>query len=157
VIKSDAQLARTRAQIDGFRRACDETEAQPGLPKAAKAAVLASQRAMIAKLEAEIADYEELRRGRVRLPRLTSALDLGRALVAFRIAQGITQEQLAEMVGVSRQTINKYEEQEYQLATVDLVSHVATALGVEPEIALAHKTLEVVQATRSGPRTAGEP
>lgn len=144
MIKSDAQLARTQTQIEGFRRACAELEAQP-IPADAKAAVLASNQAMIEKLQAEIEDYEELRRGRVRLPRMNSPLDLGKALVAFRIAQGITQEQLAEMVGVTRQTINKHEEQEYQMASIDLLSHVADALGVMPEIALGHPTLTVIQ------------
>ena len=145
MIKSDAHLARARAQIDGFRRACDELDAHAAVPAAAKAAVLASNQAMIDRLQAAIADYEALRRGCIRLPRLRSPLDLGKALVAFRIAQGLTQEQLAEIVGVSRQTINKHEEQEYQAATIALLAHVGEALGVMPEITLAHRTLTVIQ------------
>jgi len=66
-------------------------------------------------------------------------------LVTFRIAQGITQGQLAEMVGTTRQTINKHEEQEYQLASVDFISRVSEALGLLPEIMVKHRRLEVRQ------------
>lgn len=145
MIKSDAQFERTKAQIEGFERAIQELESHSGMPAQAKDAVIASHRGMIAKLEAELAEYDDLRHKRVRLPRLTGPRDLGRHLVAFRIALGISQEQLAEMVGVSRQTINKHEEQEFQLASVDLMERVSEALGLMPEIIIRHRTLDVLQ------------
>lgn len=145
MIKSDAQLARTRAQVEGFRRQIAELETKSDFPPEAKAMVVASNSGMIAKLEAEIQEYEDAKRGVIRLPRLSSPRDLGVHLVTFRIAQGITQEQLAEMVGTTRQTINKHEEQEYQLASVDFITRVSDALGLLPEIHVKHKRLEVLQ------------
>lgn len=145
MIKSDAQLARTRAQIEGFRRQIENLEANPNFPPEAKALAIASNRGMIEKLEAEARDYEDAKRGIIRLPRLSSPRDLGVHLVTFRIAMDITQEQLAEMVGTTRQTINKHEEQEYQLASVDFITRVSEALGLIPEIYVKHKRLEVVQ------------
>lgn len=145
MIKSDAQLARTRTQIEGFRRVITEMESQPGVPEDLIKAVAASHRGMIAKLEAEIAEYEDAKRGLVRLPRIQSPRDLGVHLIKFRIALGMTQEQLAELVGTTRQTINKHEEQEYQLASVDLITRVSDALGLLPEIQVKHKILDVRQ------------
>jgi hypothetical protein len=145
MIKSDAQLTRTKAQIDGFKRQLNELEARTDLPEEARKLLLASNRGMIEKLAAEIHEYEDAKGGVVRLPRLTSPRDLGMHLVTFRIAQGITQGQLAEMVGTTRQTINKHEEQEYQLASVDFISRVSEALGLLPEIMVKHRRLEVRQ------------
>lgn len=143
MIKSDAQLERTKAQIQGFRKAIADLKLE--LPVEAFASVAASHQGMIVKLEAEVQEYEEAKLGIIRLPRLSSPKDLGVHLVRFRIAQGITQDQLAEIVGVTRQTINKHEEQEYQLASVDLISRVCDALGVLSEIHVRHKRLDVSQ------------
>lgn len=144
MIKSDAQLERTRSQIQGFHRAIRELE-QAGADSPVARLAIASHHGMIAKLEAELTEYEALRRGEIRLPRLTSPRELGRYLLAFRIALGLSQEQLAELAGVSRQTINKHEEQEYQLASVDLLSRAGEALGLMPEITVKHRTLDVLQ------------
>lgn len=146
MIKSDAQLQRTEAQIEAFRRTVAELEQETrARPPEVREAVLASHQGMIRKLQAEVSLYQDLKRGLLRLPRLTGVKDFGACLVRFRIALGLTQEQLADLVDVARQTINKHEEQEYQAAPVVLVARVSEALGVLPEIAVRHKRLAVQQ------------
>ena len=146
MIKSEAQLERTKTQIDGFKQAMAQLQKNlVGLTEVVLNAVIASHQGMIAKLEFEIAEYEDTKRGVIQLPRLASPRDFGVHLCKFRIALGISQEQLAEMVGVSRQTINRHEEQEYQLASVDLITRVSEVLGLLPEIHVKHKTLDVKQ------------
>ena len=150
MIKTDAQLERTRAQVQGFKDTLAGLEFPGGTPEEARRAVVESHQAMISKLEAEVAEYLDLKKGIVRLPRIFTPKDLAAHLTRFRIALGVTQEQLAGMVGVTRQTINKHEEQEYQLADVDLVTRVVKALGILPAIAVRHQTLDVRQPNSPG-------
>lgn len=154
MIKTDAQLDRTKAQAEGLKSVVTglKSGAAGALPPEALKAIVDSHDGLIGKLEAEITEYESLKRGVIRLPSLATPRDLVAHLTKFRIALGITQEQLASMVGVSRQTLNKYEEQEYQLADVDFVSRVIEALGVLPEVTVRHKTLEVYQPAASARR-----
>jgi len=154
MIKTDAQLERTRAQVAGLTDAIRQIEAggAGALPAEALKAVVESHEGMIAKLEAEIEEYGDLKRGVIRLPDLATPRDFVAHLSKFRVALGITQEQLAAMVGVSRQTINKHEEQEYQLADVNFVSRVIDALGILPQVTVRHKTLEVRQPAASARR-----
>lgn len=147
MIKSDAQLERTRAQVQGFESLVDDFKARTDLPEAVKVAAVQSHEGMIAKLTAEIAGYEELKRGYIRLPRITSLMELAAHLTKFRIALGFTQEHLASIVDVSRQTINKHEEQEYQTADVALIGNVMNALGILPDIRVQHQRLAVEQPT----------
>lgn len=145
MIKTDTQLERTRAQVEGFKDMVANFKLGPEVPEIAQKAIVESHQGMIAKLEAEIAEYIDLKKGVIRLPRISTPKELAAHLTRFRIALGITQEQLAGMVGVTRQTINKHEEQEYQLADVDLVTRVVEALGILPTVAVSHRTLEVNQ------------
>lgn len=145
MIKSDAQLNRTKEQIKGFERAIEEITQQSTLSSEIVDTIIASHKGLIAKLEDEIEEYELIKQGVIKLPRISNVRELGVHLIKFRIALNITQEQLAEMVGTTRQTINKHEEQEYQLASVAFISQVSEALGIQPEILVKHKTLDVKQ------------
>jgi len=68
-------------------------------------------------------------------PRMTRLADIGPALVAARKAQGITQTELGLRLGVAQPQVARWESAEYQNVSLERVSAVAEALGVEsPEI-----------------------
>jgi DNA-binding XRE family transcriptional regulator len=115
------------------------------MPEPIKAGVQQSHEGMIAKLEAEVAEYLDLKAGNIHLPVISSLNDLAKHLAKFRIALGISQEQLAGMVGVSRQTINKHEEQEFQNADIAMMTRVMEALGILQDIRIQHQRLAVAQ------------
>lgn len=146
MIKSDAQLERAKNIMNGFKQVIEEIKTtQNHLSEEVLEAVINSHQGMISKLQFEVDEYESAKQGIIRLPYLSSPRELGIHLVKFRIALGISQEQLAGMLGVSRQTVNKHEEQEYQLASVDLMTRVSECLGLLPEIRIKHKTLDIKQ------------
>lgn len=154
MIKTDAQLERTKTQLEGFRAAVKKlTDEGPRaeIPAEVLPAVIASHEGMIAKLAAEVEEYEDLRREKISLPLISTLVECAAHLAKFRIAQGITQESLAVMVDVTRQTINKHEEQAYQLASLDFVSRVLEALGVIVDVSVSHRTLTVMQPSRRRP------
>jgi DNA-binding Xre family transcriptional regulator len=81
------------------------------------------------QLEEEVESYERLRRGEFEEIRNFSGL--GRLLIALRIAQGLSQRDLAERLGVHETQVSRDERNEYHGITVERVNRVLEALGVE--------------------------
>jgi DNA-directed RNA polymerase specialized sigma subunit len=81
------------------------------------------------QLAEEVESYERLQRGDV--GELTNLHGLGRMLVALRIALGFTQRELAERLSVHESQVSRDERNEYHGITVERVSRILDALGVE--------------------------
>jgi len=79
------------------------------------------------KEEAE--SYERLRRGE--FEELRNFEGVGQLLVALRIAQGISQRELAQRLGVHESQVSRDERNEYHGVTVERAHRVLEALGVE--------------------------
>lgn len=63
--------------------------------------------------------------------------DLGCAIAYYRKRQGLTQEQLAEKVGISRQHMGAIEAPNMTRAiSLDVLFNIATSLEIEPYILL---------------------
>jgi uncharacterized protein len=62
---------------------------------------------------------------------MTSLLDIGSQLVAVRLARGMSQRTLGELLGVKQQQIARWEACEYRSASLERVATVARALGVD--------------------------
>jgi DNA-directed RNA polymerase specialized sigma subunit len=81
-----------------------------------------------AQLQEEVAWYERVSRGDFgTILRLT---ELGRLLIAVRIAQGLTQRQLADRLGVSEAQVSRDERNEYHGIGVDRAQRILDVLGV---------------------------
>jgi DNA-directed RNA polymerase sigma subunit (sigma70/sigma32) len=86
------------------------------------------------KLEAEIAEYERLMNCdksqsiEITVDNLT---ELPFALIKARMAAKITQEELAEIIGIDPERIKQCEDKNYQCASFVEILEVSAALGVE--------------------------
>lgn len=80
------------------------------------------------QLSEEVESYERLKRGDI--TELMNLHGLGHALVALRIALGLTQRELAERLGVHESQVSRDERNEYHGITVDRASRILDALGV---------------------------
>jgi DNA-directed RNA polymerase specialized sigma subunit len=96
------------------------------------------------QLKEEVASYERLQRGE--FDELHNFEGLGRLLVALRIAQGLTQRELAERLGVHESQVSRDERNEYHGVTVDRANRILDALGVDVRT-------EVVSVGERGSRT----
>jgi HTH-type transcriptional regulator / antitoxin HipB len=85
----------------------------------------------IDKLKQEIAEYEQLKSGDILTFSLNSLSDLPTTLIRARIAAGMTQKELAEIIGVQEQQIQRYEADRYSSASFDRLQEIATALNIE--------------------------
>lgn len=129
MIKSDAQRERTAAQLAGFRRAL--TRLQPDSAHKRSAAVRASYEGMIRHLEDELREYDQLKSGSLILPRTDRLDQVAQFIARIRIAKGMSQTDLARHLGVSKQVISRYEENDYQTAAISTLQEILDAVGVK--------------------------
>ncbi len=80
------------------------------------------------QLREEVEYYERLRRGEVGA--LQNLHGLGQMVVGLRIARGLTQRQLAVLIGVHESQVSRDERNEYHGLTVERASRILDALRV---------------------------
>ncbi|MBN1192258.1 MAG: helix-turn-helix domain-containing protein [Coriobacteriia bacterium] len=61
---------------------------------------------------------------------MTPLVDIGAQLISARLARGLSQRELAELVGVHQQQIARWEKERYLCVSLGRLSRVADALGV---------------------------
>ena len=84
----------------------------------------------LADLEAELREYEAIREGRFEVDVLRVVADLPDLLIKARIAQGLTQRDLADRLGLKEQQIQRYEATDYATAKWSRIREVAGALSM---------------------------
>jgi DNA-binding XRE family transcriptional regulator len=102
-------------------------------------------------LQAEIAEYERLINCPQTQPisiKVESLNKLPDALIKARIAAHITQQELADILGLSEQRVRQYEETDYQCASFVEILEVCTVLGVEFESAIVRVDFEEIAAVK---------
>lgn len=102
-------------------------------------------------LKAEIAEYETLidcdRSQQISL-KVESLNKLPDALIKARIAAKMSQQELAQILGIEEQRVRQYEDTDYQCATFVEILEVSTVLGVEFEIAVIRVDFEEIEAVK---------
>jgi len=134
VIKNERQYRITKAQAEKFENAIRELEsAQPNSRVHVKLrrAQIDALRSQWTELREELEEYEALRSGKRRVLELNSFEDLPRTLIQARIASGMSQEDLAERLGVKPQQIQRYEATDYLGASLGRVSEIVQILGLQ--------------------------
>ena len=82
----------------------------------------------LADLEGDMREYEELKAGDFQVEALDVVRSLAMLLVKARIARDLTQRELAELVGVKEQQIQRYEATDYASASLSRIRAVVDAL-----------------------------
>ena len=81
------------------------------------------------QLKEEVGSYERLKRGQ--FDELRNFEGVGRLLIALRIAQGISQRDLADRLNVHESQVSRDERNEYHGVTVDRANRILEVLGAE--------------------------
>jgi len=127
VITNQRQYLNTQAQAERFRQALATPDAEGLHPKAAKA-MRDGLRSQLDDLEAELAEYDVLRQGRVTTLESESIVGIGEALIKARIVRNLTQKELAERLSLAEQQIQRYEATQYRGVAAERLQQVADAL-----------------------------
>jgi len=134
MIKSDTQRERTVAQIEGFRRALAKVaEEKPGKRSAS---IRGSYEGMIRQFEEELREYDQLKSGNLKLPKIDRLDEIAPFIVKLRIAKGVSQTELAHRLGISKQVISRYEESDYQTVGIARLQEILDAIGIRTAVTL---------------------
>jgi ribosome-binding protein aMBF1 (putative translation factor) len=134
MIKNDAQRERTITQIEGFRRALEKTG--QGKNEKRSAAIRGSYEGMIRQLEEEVREYDQLKSGQLKLPKVERLEEIAPFVAKLRIAKGISQTELGRRLGVSKQVISRYEESDYQTVAIARLQEILDAIGIKAVVTL---------------------
>ncbi len=134
MIKSDAQRARTVAQIEGFRQALGKVELER--PGKRSDAIRGSYEGMIRQLEDELREYDQLKAGKLVLPHVERVDQIAPFIAKIRIAKGVSQTELASRLGVSKQVISRHEENDYQTVSIARLQEILDAIGIKAVVTL---------------------
>ncbi|HTV72712.1 MAG TPA: XRE family transcriptional regulator [Candidatus Acidoferrales bacterium] len=137
MIKNERQYQMATTQLTRLRGAEQELEqrARPQSENPLRQKLeLDAVRGQSRELAAEIAEYDALRSGATNVPPIRDLADIPRALIAKRIAAGMTQKQLADAIGVAEQQIQRYEANNYASASLTRLKEVAQALDLSSEL-----------------------
>ncbi|MDB9511675.1 helix-turn-helix transcriptional regulator [Kamptonema animale CS-326] len=102
-------------------------------------------------LQAEIAEYERLINCDQNQPiqiKVESINKLPDALIKARIAAKISQQELAQILGIEEQRVKQYEDTDYQCASFVEILEVSTVLGVEFETAVMQVDFQEIEAVK---------
>jgi DNA-binding XRE family transcriptional regulator len=130
MIRNERQYRASQAHRERLLATRQGYEAAPQADPLAQAALLSSIDWLLEDVEAELAEYEALRAGAISEVVAEGLGALPDLLVKARIAEGLTQRQLAERLGVAEEAVQRDEAGGYARAGLDRLARVAEALGV---------------------------
>ena len=132
MIKNELQYKLTKTSAKNFEKRLTWLRETPGAqdnldPILAKAEEDGLQ-SMIDELRGELQEYERTKQGDVDMTVLTSVHMVPSTLIRARIARGLSQRQLAQLVGLKEQQIQRYESNDYSNVDLGRVQEIAQAL-----------------------------
>jgi transcriptional regulator with XRE-family HTH domain len=84
-------------------------------------------------MRVEVAEYEKLKRGKVKVLTAKTFHELPEVIIKARIARSMTQKQLAESLGMKEQQIQRYESSNYASVSFSTIERIIEALGITVE------------------------
>jgi HTH-type transcriptional regulator / antitoxin HipB len=131
MIQNERQYKVTQTKLKELEQASANIELDdPSLHPRQTLSQKNSYNKIIGTLKQELAEYEELKSGRIVVFQIESFNDLPTALIKARIALGMTQKELAEKIDTQEQQIQRYEANHYHAISFNRLMKVVQALGI---------------------------
>ena len=128
--EKEYKIAAERLEDEKKRLTQQEAElAERGLDATEIKNLIDPLKSFYLQLQEEVESYERLKRGQ--FEELENLRGLGHLLVSLRIAQDMTQKELAEKLGVDPTQISRDERNDYHGISIDRTVKVLDALGVQ--------------------------
>lgn len=131
MIKNERQYRIARANLEKWLKNLEihKTAKQPDLPAWALQEQRGSIGEQVRQLQAEIKEYEDtVTLGLKNLPDPEMVNDIPVLLIKWRIAQHLTQKELAVLAGLHENLLQKYEQENYSGASFKTIQHIAHVL-----------------------------
>jgi len=132
MIRNEPEYKRAVERVGEEKKRFEETKAQlktQGLTDEEIQRVIDPIESFHLQLKEEVESYERLKRGE--FEELINLRGLGHLLICVRIAQGISQRELAERLGVKESQVSRDERNEYHGITLDRANKILEVLGAQ--------------------------
>jgi HTH-type transcriptional regulator/antitoxin HigA len=134
MINNDKQYKSAKTQIELFQESLDNLslasneykDIHPQLIQLNKTAI----ETQLKELINEVHEYEELKVGNIIITEIKSLEEFPLALIKARIANNLTQSELAANLGLKMQQIQKYEAERYSSASLKTLIRIASGLNI---------------------------
>lgn len=130
MILNERQLRTSQRKLREIDANVKSLEADASIDARDRRVAASSLKALAAGIRDEVAEYDALRSGAIRTSEV-SLEELPLTLIRARIARGLTQAQLAVLLGMKEQQVQRYERTRYSGASLERLKEVADALGLE--------------------------
>jgi HTH-type transcriptional regulator/antitoxin HigA len=133
MITNDRQYKIAKSQADDFQNALEgfafslPENVHPKIAEAHKNAI----QSQLDELLADIIEYEDLKEGKIVVSEINALEELPLALIRARIANQLTQAELAEKLQLKMQQIQRYESEKYESASLKTLTRIARELGLK--------------------------
>lgn len=131
MIATENQYRVTSRKLDKLRRALDDVKDASVQDSVFVNAQVLSLSETVQELEEQLAEYEALRSGNVAEIPVNSLADLPKALIKARVARGFSQSDLAGMLGLRPQQIQRWESEEYASVSFASLARIANVLKLD--------------------------
>lgn len=130
MIKNERQYSVTKSQLETLKKSLEKAmDSKKVLPEIIKIAMLDGIKSKIKDLETELEDYESLKNHSKNII-IHDLSELSNVLIKARIARNLTQEALADLLGMKYQQIQRYESQNYSSISLDKLLTIVKVLGI---------------------------
>ncbi len=130
MIKNERQYNVTKTQLENFKESLDKAiSSKKSVPAIIKTAMIDGIKFQIKELETELANYEDLKNNSKNIV-IHDLSELPTLLIKVRIAKNLTQEELANLLGMKYQQIQRYESQNYGSISMDKLLKIIKKLGM---------------------------
>jgi transcriptional regulator with XRE-family HTH domain len=82
------------------------------------------------------AKYDQLKSGELKLPHIERLDEIAPFIAKIRIAKAVSQTELARRLGVNKQVISRYEENDYQTVSIVRLQSILDAMGIKTSVTL---------------------
>lgn len=151
MIRSEQEYRKALTRLEQDRAVLEEQKAELeklGIQGEELTRALQPIQSFREQLREEVEMYERMKRGD--LGALRNLTSIGRWLIGVRIAKGLTQQQLAERLGVAPSQVSRDETNDYHGISVDRAQRILETLGVRFEAHLAEPVVGEVEGKELG-------
>lgn len=131
MIRSDAEYSKAKRDLELALARLEEERSywlDEGMKEDEALVMLQPLRLRIAELRDQVELFKRIHAGDLSM--FTTYEDIGRALIAARLARDLTQREFAELVGVHESQVSRYEKNEYHGVGAERMRDLMSKLGL---------------------------